>query len=35
MFSQKMYRQSSDLPSLKMKTLDGKHIEVDLGQLAT
>ena len=29
-----MYRQNSGLPCLK-KTLVGKHVEVDLGQLAT
>ena len=30
-----MYRQNSDLPCLKMKTLAGKHVETDQGQLAT
>ena len=35
-FSKKnMYRQISHLPCLKMNALAGKHVEADLGQLAT
>ena len=30
-----MYRQNSGLPCVKMKTLAGKHVKADQGQLAT
>ena len=30
-----MYRQVSDLPCLKIRTLAGKHVETDVGQPTT